>query len=78
MSERPMASMRPEDVRNKRFTPVRFRQGYDMDEVDRFLDRVEAELGRLGAENTRSCPSCRPDSRPGETQTCEDPDLRRH
>ncbi|WP_375003135.1 DivIVA domain-containing protein [Aeromicrobium sp. CTD01-1L150] len=53
-------SLTPEDVRNKRFTPVRFREGYDMDEVDLFLDRVEAELVRLAAENTRSCPNCRP------------------
>lgn len=53
-------SLRPEDVRNQRFTPVRFRQGYDMDEVDHFLDRIEAELARLGAENTRACPNCRP------------------
>ncbi|MEO6605667.1 MAG: DivIVA domain-containing protein, partial [Aeromicrobium sp.] len=34
----------PEDVRNKRFTPVRLREGYDMGEVDQFLDEVEAEL----------------------------------
>src|SRR5688500_10090571 len=37
----------PEDVRNKRFTPVRLREGYDMGEVDQFLDEVEAELARL-------------------------------
>jgi DivIVA domain-containing protein len=41
----------PEDVRSKRFTPVRFREGYDMSEVDRFLDEVEAELERLTSEN---------------------------
>jgi len=41
----------PEDVSNKRFTPVRLREGYDMGEVDQFLDEVEAELGRLTAEN---------------------------
>jgi DivIVA domain-containing protein len=40
----------PEDVRNKRFTPVRFREGYDMGEVDDFLEEVEAELARLGAD----------------------------
>ena len=34
----------PEDVSNKRFTPVRLREGYDMGEVDQFLDEVEAEL----------------------------------
>jgi DivIVA domain-containing protein len=30
----------PEDVSNKRFTPVRLREGYDMGEVDQFLDEV--------------------------------------
>ena len=39
-----------EDVRNKRFTTVRLREGYDMSEVDQFLDEVEAELRRLGGE----------------------------
>lgn len=34
----------PEDVSNKRFTPVRLREGYDMGEVDQFLDEVEATL----------------------------------
>jgi DivIVA domain-containing protein len=41
----------PEDVRSKRFTPVRLREGYDMGEVDQFLDEVEAELERLYKEN---------------------------
>lgn len=41
----------PEDVRSKRFTPVRLREGYDMGEVDQFLDEVEAELERLTADN---------------------------
>lgn len=41
----------PEDVSNKRFTPVRLREGYDMGEVDQFLDEVEAELARLYKEN---------------------------
>src|SRR3954470_1904303 len=40
-----------EDVSNKRFTTVRLREGYDMTEVDQFLDEVEAELRRLHAEN---------------------------
>jgi len=42
----------PEDVRNKRFTPVRLREGYDMGEVDQFLDEVETELERLTGENS--------------------------
>jgi DivIVA domain-containing protein len=40
----------PEDVSNKRFTPVRLREGYDMGEVDQFLDEVETELTRLTRE----------------------------
>ena len=42
----------PEDVSNKRFTAVRLREGYDMGEVDAFLDEVEAELVRLDRENS--------------------------
>ena len=41
----------PQDVSNKRFTPVRLREGYDMGEVDQFLDEVEGELARLTKEN---------------------------
>src|SRR5204863_5913481 len=41
----------PEDVRNKQFSTVRLREGYEMDEVDAFLDEVEAELTRLGRDN---------------------------
>ena len=44
-------ALTPEDVRSKRFTPVRLREGYDMGEVDQFLDEVEAELARLTKEN---------------------------
>jgi DivIVA domain-containing protein len=42
----------PDDVRKKRFTPVRLREGYDMAEVDAFLDEVEAELIRLAEEGS--------------------------
>jgi DivIVA domain-containing protein len=42
----------PEGVRNKLFTTVRLREGYDQTEVDEFLDEVEAELARLIAENS--------------------------
>ena len=31
-----------EDVINKRFQPTKFREGYDQDEVDDFLDEVVA------------------------------------
>ncbi len=44
-------TLTPEDVSSKRFTPVRLREGYDMGEVDQFLDEVEAELERLIAES---------------------------
>jgi cell division initiation protein len=42
----------PEDVQNKRFRTVRgpFKEGYDEEEVDAFLDEVEAELRRLIAD----------------------------
>ena len=41
----------PEDVSNKRFTTVRLREGYDMTEVDQFLDEVEAALATMTREN---------------------------
>lgn len=37
----------PQDVRAKLFTSVRFKHGYDEDEVDAFLDQVEGDLGVL-------------------------------
>src|SRR4051794_15318265 len=37
----------PEDVQKKQFSTVRFKEGYDEEEVDAFLDEVEAELRRL-------------------------------
>jgi DivIVA domain-containing protein len=46
----PMA-LTPEDVVNKRFQPTKFREGYDQDEVDDFLDEVVVELRRLNQEN---------------------------
>jgi DivIVA domain-containing protein len=42
----------PEDVQKKQFSTVRFKEGYDEEEVDAFLDEVEAELRRLLAENS--------------------------
>src|SRR4051794_8682640 len=42
----------PEDVQTKRFSTVRFKEGYDEEEVDAFLDEVEAELRRLLGENS--------------------------
>jgi DivIVA domain-containing protein len=41
----------PAEVRNKQFSTTRLRPGYDEEEVDAFLDEVEAELHRLLQEN---------------------------
>lgn len=41
----------PEDVVHKRFQPTKFREGYDQDEVDDFLDEIVVELRRLNQEN---------------------------
>ena len=43
----------PEDVINQRFQPTKFREGYDQNEVDSFLDRVANELRRLHGELER-------------------------
>jgi len=43
----------PDEVQNKEFLTVRLREGYDMAEVDQFLDEVETELRRLYDENDR-------------------------
>jgi DivIVA domain-containing protein len=43
-------ALTPEDVRNKQFSTAK-RKGYEMDEVDSFLDQVELELGNLAREN---------------------------
>lgn len=37
----------PNDVRHVEFTPRRLRTGYDMDEVDLFLDDVETTIRAL-------------------------------
>ncbi|MHA7208268.1 DivIVA domain-containing protein [Arthrobacter sp. MDT1-65] len=44
-------ALTPEDVVNKRFQPTKFREGYDQDEVDDFLDEIVVELRRLNSEN---------------------------
>lgn len=44
-------ALTPEDVVNKRFQQTKFREGYDQDEVDDFLDEVVVELRRLTSEN---------------------------
>ena len=48
-----LVPLTPEDVDNKRFSTARvMRQGYDMTEVDNFLDEVAAEMKRLHSELT--------------------------
>lgn len=44
-------ALTPQDVVNKRFQHVKFREGYDQEEVDDFLDEVVLELRRLYQEN---------------------------
>jgi DivIVA domain-containing protein len=44
-------ALTPEDVVNKRFQQTKFREGYDQDEVDDFLDEIVVELRRLTSEN---------------------------
>ncbi|SCX12552.1 DivIVA domain-containing protein [Candidatus Aquiluna sp. UB-MaderosW2red] len=44
-------ALTPEDVVNKRFTIVKFREGYDQDEVDDFLDEITKELRQMALEN---------------------------
>jgi len=43
-------TLTPEDVESKTFTPVRLREGYDMAEVDHFLDEVVATLRKAAAD----------------------------
>ncbi len=43
----------PQEVASKVFGPTRMRRGYDENEVDAFLDQVEAELTRLTTENEK-------------------------
>src|SRR4051794_13186575 len=43
----------PEEVQQKRFSTVRFKEGYDEVEVDAFLDEVTAELSPTGRPDSR-------------------------
>jgi len=43
-------ALTPGDVRNRQFSTVRFKEGYRLEEVDSFLDEVEAEIARLSSE----------------------------
>lgn len=46
-----MALLTTDDVLNKKFQPTKFREGYDQDEVDDFLDEVVDTLRSLQDEN---------------------------
>jgi len=46
-------ALRPEDIVNKRFQSTKFREGYDQDEVDDFLDEVVVEMRRVSEENAQ-------------------------
>ena len=46
-----MALLTTEDVLNKKFQYVKFREGYDQDEVDEFLDEVVSTIYSLQMEN---------------------------
>ncbi|GAA1650163.1 DivIVA domain-containing protein [Georgenia ruanii] len=46
-----MALLTADDVLNKKFQPTKFREGYDQDEVDDFLDEVVNTLRVVTGEN---------------------------
>lgn len=46
-----MALLTADDVLNKKFQPTKFREGYDQDEVDDFLDEVVSTLRVVYGEN---------------------------
>ncbi|ROT86967.1 DivIVA domain-containing protein [Bifidobacterium mongoliense] len=43
----PLPLLTPNDVRDQEFSTHRFREGYDMDEVDDYLDHVRDTINRL-------------------------------
>lgn len=47
-------ALTPEDVRNTMFGTTRMRTGYDMDEVDAFLDVIESDMVRRSEEVQRA------------------------
>lgn len=51
MTETIRENLTPDDVESKNFTPVRLKEGYDMAEVDFFLDEVVATLRKVAADN---------------------------
>ncbi|MCT6874077.1 MAG: DivIVA domain-containing protein, partial [Bifidobacterium sp.] len=45
-----MALLTPNDIREHTFQTVRFKEGYDVDEVDDFLDQVTDTVEALGKQ----------------------------
>ena len=45
-----MALLTAEDVLNKAFSKTKYREGFDQDEVDDFLDEVANSIAALTAE----------------------------
>ena len=43
----PLPLLTPNDVRDQEFSTHRFREGYDMNEVDDYLDHVRDTISRL-------------------------------
>jgi DivIVA domain-containing protein len=52
-----MALLTADDVLNKKFQATKFREGYDQDEVDDFLDEVVNTLRETQSETRTSSPS---------------------
>ena len=46
-----MTQLAADDVLNKKFQPTKFREGYDQDEVDEFLDQIVEAMRDLENEN---------------------------
>ncbi|WP_344006214.1 DivIVA domain-containing protein, partial [Isoptericola halotolerans] len=46
-----MALLTAEDILNKKFSATKFREGYDVEEVDDFLDEVVRTLTSVQEEN---------------------------
>lgn len=44
-------ALTPQDIQAVQFATVKMKTGYDMEDVDAFLDKVEAEIAGLLAEN---------------------------
>lgn len=70
-------ALSPQDVASKEFLTVRLREGYDMQEVDEFLDEVEAELRRLNDENEQLRQGLLPAAAPATDEASSDVDAAR-